>query len=73
MSAPIDELRRWADTLPPLSDELREIACEMGDADPNDAGSHFFWPVFATLFRAETGAEPNPRALSIFCDCPEHF
>ncbi|GAA4788237.1 hypothetical protein GCM10023329_44250 [Streptomyces sanyensis] len=71
--APIDLLRRWADSLPPVSDEVRELACEMGDTHSDDVPDHPLWPVYVALFRAETGADPKPDGLSVICDCAEHF
>ncbi|MFJ1704414.1 hypothetical protein [Kitasatospora sp. NPDC088346] len=73
MTAPIDQLRDWSRELPPLSSELAELACLLGDDDRRKIGSHPLWPVFVALFRAETGAAPRPDGLSVICDCPEHY
>ncbi|MGW2230172.1 hypothetical protein [Streptomyces formicae] len=65
--------RRWVDALPSLSDELRELACMLGDEDPRTIGAHPAWPLFKKLFQAEAGTHPDPAALGVVCDCPEHF
>jgi hypothetical protein len=49
------------------------LACEMGDEHPDAVKAHPLWPVYAALFRAETGTAPDPRGLSVICDCPEHY
>lgn len=65
--------RRWADNLPPLSDELRELACLLGGEETRRIGVHPLWPLFSELFRAEAGCDPDPTALGVICGCPEHF
>ncbi|MBD0839021.1 hypothetical protein [Streptomyces sp. TRM68416] len=68
-----DRQRRWAGDLPPLSDELQELACLLADEEPRKIGAHPLWPLFTGLFRAEAGTDPDPAALGVVCDCPEHF
>ncbi|WP_075735179.1 hypothetical protein [Streptomyces acidiscabies] len=68
-----DRQRRWADGLPPLSDELRELACLLADEEPRKIGAHPAWPLFKKLFQAEAGTNPDPFALGVICDCPEHL
>ncbi|MFK0289989.1 hypothetical protein ACIQU6_05800 [Streptomyces sp. NPDC090442] len=63
----------WADSLPPLSDELRELACVLADEDPDKVSVHPLWPLFLGLFQAEAGTDPDPAALGVICECPEHF
>ncbi|MFF4530038.1 hypothetical protein ACFY1P_12255 [Streptomyces sp. NPDC001407] len=65
--------RRWADSLPSVSDELRELACVLADEDPENIGTHPLWPLFSELYRAEAGCDPDPAALGVICECPEHF
>lgn len=68
-----DRHQRWADGLPPLSDELRSLACLLGDEEPRKIGAHPTWPLFKTLFQAEAGTDPDPHALNVICECPAHF
>ncbi|WKK21015.1 hypothetical protein QZH56_11810 [Streptomyces olivoreticuli] len=68
-----DRQRRWADSLPPLSDELRELACLLADEEARKIGAHPAWPLFKKLFQAEAGTDPDPAALGVICECPEHF
>ncbi|WP_434593581.1 hypothetical protein [Streptomyces sp. A5-4] len=65
--------RRWADGLPSLSDELRDLACLLADEEPRKIGSHPAWPLFKELFQAEAGTAPDPFALGVVCECPQHF
>ncbi|MFD9477432.1 hypothetical protein [Streptomyces nojiriensis] len=68
-----DSQRRWADSLPPLSDELTQLACVLADEEGWRIGAHPLWPLFVELFRAEARCDPDPAALGIVCGCPEHF
>ncbi|ATZ26836.1 hypothetical protein SLAV_25210 [Streptomyces lavendulae subsp. lavendulae] len=68
-----DRQRRWAESLPLLSNELTELACVLADEEPRKIGVHLLWPLFVELFRAEADADPDPAALGVVCNCPEHF
>ncbi|WHM37402.1 hypothetical protein [Streptomyces sp. BPTC-684] len=68
-----DQKRRWADSLPAISDELRELACLLGDESYKTVKAHKVWPLFEALFRAETGTDPDHEALNMICNCPVHF
>ncbi len=48
-----DRQRRWAESLPLLSNELTELACVLADEEPRKIGVHLLWPLFVELFRAE--------------------
>ncbi|MFC3236625.1 hypothetical protein [Streptomyces nitrosporeus] len=45
----------------------------LADEEPREIGVHPLWPLFASLFHAEAGTAPDPAALGVVCDCPEHF
>lgn len=53
------------------SEELRSIACELGDQA--NATSHPLWPVFVLLHQLEIGRKPTTRDVWVIDDCPAHF
>ncbi len=73
MTAMSDELGWQVSKLAILSNELKELACLLGDDDWRRIGAHPLWPVFVALFRAEAGVDPRPDGLSVICRCPEHY